>query len=40
MFGEICQMNDCNNKSTRITAKPEGGIIDVCDECWHRKYRS
>jgi len=40
VFGEICEWGGCKNKSTRIAAKPEGGIIDICDECWHKNYRS
>jgi len=40
MFGELCEMAGCANKSTRIAAKPEGRIIDICDECWHKNYRS
>jgi hypothetical protein len=40
MFGEICEWGECKNKSTRIAAKPEGGIIDICDHCWHQYYRS
>ncbi len=40
MFGEICEIAGCNNKSTRIAAKPAGAIIDICDECWHQQYRS
>ena len=40
MFGELCEIAGCNNKSTRIAAKSEGRIIDICDECWHKEYRS
>jgi hypothetical protein len=40
MFGEVCELKDCQSKATRIAAKPEGGIIDICDDCWHKLYRS
>jgi len=40
VFADICEWGGCNNKATRIAAKPEGGIIDICDECWHKHYRS
>jgi ribosome-binding protein aMBF1 (putative translation factor) len=40
MFSDICQWKECGKKATRIAAKPEGGIIDICDDCWHEHYRS
>ncbi len=41
MFNDICEWSkECNNKATRIAAKPAGMIIDICDECWHKYYRS
>ena len=40
MFGEICEIDGCSNKSTRIAAKSTGPIIDICDDCWHKEYRS
>jgi hypothetical protein len=36
----LCEIKDCKNKATRIAAKPEGGIIDVCNDCWYKKYKS
>jgi hypothetical protein len=40
MFEEKCEWgDDCKNPPTRIAAKPEGGIIDICDECWHRDFK-
>ena len=39
MFNEICQTDGCSNKATRLAAKPEGGIIDICSECWHKMYK-
>ena len=40
MFSGFCEIKDCKNKATRLSSKPEGGIIDICDDCWHLKYRS
>jgi hypothetical protein len=41
MFNEICEWSkECKGKATRIAAKPEGGIIDICDKCWYDHYRS
>ena len=40
MFGEVCEIDGCSNKSARIASRKEGGIIDICDECWHKLYRS
>ena len=41
MFSDKCEWDKgCNNKATRLASKPEGGIIDICDSCWHKNYRS
>lgn len=40
MFTGFCEIKGCSNKATRLSAKPEGPIIDICDDCWHREYRS
>ena len=40
MFNDICEKKDCNKKATRIASKPEGGIIDVCSDCWNKEYKS
>lgn len=40
MFGELCDTLGCNRKSTRIAAKKDGPIVDICDECWHKIYKS
>jgi hypothetical protein len=40
MFSDICQENNCNKKASRITSKPEGGIIDVCSDCWNDRYKT
>ena len=41
MFQDKCEWaKGCKGKPTRIAAKPEGGIIDICDDCWHKYYRS
>ena len=40
MFGDICEIDLCGGKATRIAAKPEGAIIDICDNCWNKLYRS
>jgi hypothetical protein len=40
VFGDVCEWGGCTNKSTRLAAKPESGIIDICDSCWHLYYRS
>ena len=34
-----CKVLDCNNNATRITSD-ETSIIKICDECWHKKYKS
>jgi len=40
MFGDSCQVKGCTNHATRLAAKPEGAIIDICDTCWHKAYKS
>ena len=40
MFSDICEIKLCGKKATRIASKAEGGIIDICDDCWHKLYRS
>jgi hypothetical protein len=41
MFSDICQWEkDCGQEATRIAAKPEGGIIDICNDCWHEHFKS
>ena len=40
MFSGFCEIKDCNNVATRLSSRPEGGVIDICDTCWHDKYKS
>ena len=40
MFSDICEIELCKQKATRLAARKEGGIIDICDDCWHKLYRS
>jgi len=40
MFNDVCEFGNCKNRATRLAAKAEGGIIDICDTCWHANYRS
>jgi len=40
MFSGFCEIKDCNNKATRISGKLDGGIIDICDNCWYEQYKS
>ena len=40
MLQDKCEWNNCGKKATRIAARSEGPIIDICDECWHLHYRS
>ena len=35
-----CEIPGCVNDATRIAGMSEGGIIEICDACWHKKYRS
>jgi len=39
-FEDKCSLLDCNNDATKLTSKPEGGIIEVCTDCWNKIYRS
>jgi ribosome-binding protein aMBF1 (putative translation factor) len=40
VFSGKCEIEKCGKEATRLSSKPEGGIIDICDDCWHRLYRS
>jgi hypothetical protein len=40
MFNDICEIKSCGKKASRLASKPEGGIIDICDDCWNKIYRS
>lgn len=40
MFSGKCEWGNCKKEASRIAARPEGGIIDICDDCWHDHYRS
>lgn len=40
MFNDLCEIKDCKNKAARIASRPEGGIIDICNDCWHKQYKS
>ena len=40
MFSGLCEMAGCGKKATRLTSRPEGPIVDICDDCWHKIYRS
>lgn len=39
-FEEKCQMDNCTNIPTRLAARPEGGIIDICDDCYFEYFKS
>ena len=34
-----CEMPNCDNKAKRLTST-ESKIIEICDNCWHKIYRS
>ena len=38
MFNNLCQVAGCKNPATRITTT-ETAYIEVCDDCFHRKYK-
>lgn len=38
MFDGNCQVAGCNEPATRITAT-ETAYIEVCNDCFHRKYK-
>jgi hypothetical protein len=40
MFSGKCEIEGCGKEATRLSSKPEGQIIDICDDCWHKLYRS
>lgn len=37
---DVCESQGCDKEATRLTAKAEGGIIEVCQDCWNKIYRS
>ncbi len=34
-----CEIPNCANEATRITTS-QTRYINICDECWHDKYKS
>ena len=36
---EVCEMVGCTNNATRLTTT-ETKYIAVCEDCWHKRYRS
>ena len=41
MLEDICQWSkECKNQATRIASKKEGPILDICDKCWYREFKS
>lgn len=34
-----CEIPGCQNEATRITTS-HARYINICDECWHHKYKS
>jgi hypothetical protein len=34
-----CEIEGCSEKSNRITTT-ETKYIEICDSCWHKKYKS
>ena len=40
MFSGKCEIQGCGKEATRLSSKPEGGIIDICDDCWYEQYKS
>jgi len=35
-----CQVPGCDKNASRLAAKKEGGIIDVCSDCYYKIYKS
>lgn len=35
----ICEVAGCDNESSRITAT-ESKYIEICNDCWNKKYKS
>lgn len=35
-----CEISGCANEAKRIAGIPDGGIIEICDPCWYKMYRS
>jgi hypothetical protein len=35
----ICDIKDCSNKATKLTTT-ETAYIEICDSCWHKKYKA
>lgn len=40
MLSDKCEIKDCGNPAKYIGSLPETGIIDMCQDCYHKRYRS
>ena len=40
MFDDVCQVQGCNNEAKFIGSLPESGIINMCSDCYNRRYKS
>lgn len=39
MLGDICEIKGCDKKASRVGSLPESGIIDMCADCYHKRYK-
>jgi hypothetical protein len=39
MLDGKCEVDGCVKKADHIGSLPETGIIDMCSDCWNKRYK-
>jgi hypothetical protein len=39
-FNDKCKVNGCSNEAAKLGINDVGSIIEMCDNCWDKVYRS
>lgn len=40
MLEDLCQIKGCSNPAKFIGSLPESGIINMCADCYNKRYKS
>jgi hypothetical protein len=39
MLTDLCEIEGCGKKASRIGSLPHTGIIDMCADCYQERYK-
>ena len=40
MLNDICEVDNCGKPAKYVGSFPETGIIDMCSDCYNKRYKS